>query len=142
MKTTAVLLGIAGLVFAGVIAFSAHFLGFFGRGTWTSSFGEQTKGHLGSIRSALSIYYGDTEGQFPADLAVIENRRWLEKLPPAQTRIHADSTKITPLDGQQYQARQFTDSGGWYYVTSGLNRGTVGVDCTHTDSKGSIWNAY
>ena len=60
----------------------------------------------------------------------------------AQTRVHPDSKKITPLDGRQYEAKQFTDSGGWYYVTTGVNAGSVGVDCTHADAKGSIWNGY
>src|SRR5436190_656992 len=27
-----------------------------------------TKGNLGSLRSAISIYYGDMEGQYPGDL--------------------------------------------------------------------------
>ena len=54
-------------------------------GNFNEAYGKQTKGNLGSIRSALAIYYGDMEGLYPDDLAAIENRRWLEKLPMAQT---------------------------------------------------------
>ena len=30
-----------------------------------------SKGNLGALRSAMSIYYGDLEGQFPGDLAAL-----------------------------------------------------------------------
>ena len=143
MKTTLVILGIAGFVFAGVVLFAGWQLGFFGGTSWSGAFGEQTRGHLGSIRSGLSIYYGDMEGQYPQRLEAALDKRWLlEKLPPAQTRIHSDSTKIVALSGADYAAKNFSDSGGWYYVVDGLMMGNVGVDCTHTDSKGKLWYAY
>lgn len=142
MKTALKVLGIAGLLLvAGFIGLLWH-LGLFDRMAFAGPYGAQTKGNLGSIRSALSIYYGDLEGVYPERLELIVNPRWLTKLPPAQTKIHADSTEITPIDGQQYDARQIPDTGGWFYVTTGVNQGNVGVACTHTDSKGSIWNGY
>jgi hypothetical protein len=129
------------ILLAGGAYFAGRKLEFFGPGTWTDTGRTSTKGHLGSIRSALAIYYGDLNGVYPESLAPL-NPRWLDKIPPAQTRIHPDSNDVTPLSGPQLDARQIPDTGGWYYVTTGVNAGNVGVACTHTDVKGSVWNAY
>ena len=40
------------------------------------------KGNLGSMRSAVSIYYADTEGSYPADLSVLlNNAKYLAAIP-------------------------------------------------------------
>ena len=47
-----------------------------------------TKGSLGAIRSALSIYYGDTEGTYPLDAAALTSlttaNKYLKQVPSAQ----------------------------------------------------------
>jgi hypothetical protein len=37
-----------------------------------------------------------------------------------------------------------TDGGGWAYnnVTTDSNLGNMVINCTHTDTKGSIWTGY
>ena len=54
-----------------------------------------SKGNLGSVRSSLSIYFGDMEGQYPMQLAQLTVtltylRRWR---PPQQRCLRATSTR-------------------------------------------------
>src|SRR5271155_1123123 len=53
-----------------------------------------TRGSLGSIRSALSIYYGDMEGQYPSDPSSLTiNGKYLNSIPLAKTpNYHSDSS--------------------------------------------------
>src|SRR2546421_1082483 len=56
-----------------------------------------TKGNLGAIRSALSIYYGDLEGQYPSDVtALTTSGKYLASIPKSKTpNYHGDlSTTI------------------------------------------------
>ena len=98
-----------------------------------------SKGNLGAIRSALSIYYGDLEGQYPADLpALTVAGKYLATIPVAKApNFHADSSVVT----DQTTAN---DGAGWSYndTTTNANFGTLWVNCTHTDTKGSIWTTY
>ena len=97
------------------------------------------RGTWGAIRSALNIYYADMEGNYPADLpALTINGKYLTALPVAKTpSYHADSSVVAAQVSSN-------DAGGWSYNnTSGdTNMGTVMVNCTHTDTKGTNWTAY
>src|ERR1700674_4365058 len=55
-----------------------------------------TKGNLGSIRSSLSIYYGDMEGQFPSTLVSLDFQgKYLSSIPPAKTpNYHTDASTV------------------------------------------------
>ena len=100
------------------------------------------KGSLGSIRSALSVYYADNEGQFPDDLtALTANGKYLVTLPLAYAagyhpaRNNQQVSRVSAIPG---------DFGGWFYddiPTSG-SYGKVVVNCTHADTKGIIWSTY
>ena len=98
-----------------------------------------SKGNLGSIRSALSIYYGDMEGQYPTDLAALTVAgKYLSAVPPAKSpNYHADTSTIQLNTSSN-------DAGGWTYnnITGDANLGTIWVNCTHTDTKGSTWTTY
>lgn len=98
-----------------------------------------SKGNLGSIRGALSIYYGDLEGQYPNDMASLTvNGKYLASVPNAKApNYHTDASTINNTNVP-------TDAGGWAYnnISTDANLGTVWVNCTHTDTKGSIWTAY
>jgi prepilin-type N-terminal cleavage/methylation domain-containing protein len=100
-----------------------------------------SKGNLGSIRSSLSIYYGDMEGQYPAQIgALTVAGKYLSAVPNAKTpNYHADSSAEN--DGVLSSAN---DGGGWWYdnTPGDSNVGQMLVKCTHTDSKGSIWTSY
>src|SRR2546423_6277661 len=55
-----------------------------------------SKGNLGSIRSALSIYYGDMEGQYPTDMASLTvSGKYLANIPAAKApNYHADTSAV------------------------------------------------
>jgi prepilin-type N-terminal cleavage/methylation domain-containing protein len=99
------------------------------------------KGNLGSIRSSLSIYYGDMEGQYPSRLmALTMNSKYLGALPVAKApSYHSDNS--TEVDATGVAA---TDANGWLFdnVTTDPNVGQLNVNCTHTDTKGSVWTSY
>jgi prepilin-type N-terminal cleavage/methylation domain-containing protein len=78
-----------------------------------------SKGNLGSIRSALSIYYGDLEGVYP----------------DAMASLSAEARGLLTA---------VSNAGGWWYDNqlTDANIGQVLVNCTHTDSKGSVWTVY
>jgi general secretion pathway protein G len=101
-----------------------------------------TKGNLGAIRSSLSIYYGDMEGQYPntPDSLTI-NGKYMSSIPKAKTpSYHADANTMTLNSGTS----AITDAAGWAYNNGAkdANFGTVWVNCTHTDSKGTVWSTY
>ncbi len=101
-----------------------------------------SKGNLGAIRSAMSIYYGDLEGQYPANLTALTiSGKYLGTIPSAKApNYHSDAATVVLLSA----AATPSDAGGWYYydTASNANVGNVLVNCTHTDTKGSVWTTY
>ncbi len=99
-----------------------------------------TKAKLGSIRTALSIYYADNDGAYPTDLDPLmrPGSKYLTRVLPLYTGAHGEGNSV------QYSSSRVSDSdtGSWGYVNSGSETGTVWVDCSHTDSKNQVWNAY
>ena len=99
-----------------------------------------SKGNLGSVRSALSIYYGDMEGQYPSDLASLTvGGKYLATVPLAKApNYHTDTSSML----EQLSASD--SGGGWVFnnTVSDPNFGTVWVNCTHTDTKGTTWTSY
>ena len=101
-----------------------------------------SKGNLGAIRSALSIYYGDMEGLYPTNLSSLTSSgKYLSILPKAKSpNYHADSLSVSQNSG----TTGINDAGGWAYdnAPGDANFGTLWVNCTHTDTKGSGWTTY
>lgn len=100
-----------------------------------------SKGNLGSVRSAISVYYGDMEGQYPSQVAALTLAgRYLASVPSAKTpNFHPDGSSEN--DGLLAAA---ADVGAWYYdnVPADTSAGTLIVGCTHTDTKGLAWTSY
>ena len=122
----------------------------------------RTKGNLGAIRSALQIYYADTDGFFPArvDGAVtgletspflgVTADNYMDEIPACKEACDAwgvhnlKTLNITAVDGLGVEG---PDDGGWAYQTptgaifsSGIAR--VLVNCAETDYHGttiSLW---
>ena len=99
-----------------------------------------TKGNLGAIRSALSIYYGDNEGNFPYDdlTSISNNGRYLLKFPITRIQpYHSDTTLVTP-------ETSVSETGGWSYNNSddSAGWGNIHVGCLHQDSRSLVWSSY
>jgi general secretion pathway protein G len=128
-------------------------------------FGEQvrrakeaaTRGGLGSFRSAMMIYYSDLEGQYPAILTGLtqSNGKYLSQFPTIRIPPYHpdDSTDYsmrlclnTPCSATYHE--DFVHIAGWaiWYMdmpgqVSG-DGGTLWIDCSHTDTVGTMWTAY
>lgn len=136
MAAVPVLLFLGGLGGCGAIGFSAAASSGF---PLAGKLGRQTVGNLGTIRSALSIYYGDLEGSYPESLAPLTaGDKYLTVIPRAEVPgLHRASDAVT-------FGREPDDGGGWLYnnAVADANYGTVLVNCTHTDPRGKVWSSY
>ena len=101
-----------------------------------------TKGSLGSVRSALSIYYGDMEGLYPVtSYALTVAGKYLSAIPFVKVpNYHPD----TSTERAGSPATAITDAGGWAYTNDSTdpNFGSLWANCSHTDTKGTNWTAY
>lgn len=110
----------------------------------------RTKGNLGAIRSALSIYYGDHQGRYPTNLSELTlEGRYLRSIPNADTAVAGENptSAVTIIMGVQTEEEligKLKDTGGWAYVADSKSPlwGWLVVDCTHADSKGNLWHRY
>ena len=118
-----------------------------------------TKGNLGAIRSAMSIYYGEQEGLYPIGAAVdvgaqltMDTGKYIKSIPTSYNPPYHVATNAFALNattGVETAGGGFGGPGSWGYqqVRSGGNPGdqpwgNVWVNCTHTDSKANIWSNY
>ena len=106
----------------------------------------RTKANLGTIRSALSIYYGDSEGWYPIDTlaCLVTANRYLQQVPNAdlpKTQNSAGHASVSTV----LASATGTDAGGWMYDNGGGTSSTWGkiaVDCTHNDLRAQVWSGY
>jgi general secretion pathway protein G len=99
-----------------------------------------TKGNLGTIRSALSIYYTDNEGMYPYDdlTSMTNSSHYFLVMPITRvTPYHQDSILVT-------NETVVSETGGWSYNNTDSDEawGSVHVGCQHFDSRGQVWSSY
>jgi len=100
-----------------------------------------SRGNLGSLRSALTVYYGDMEGQYPTRLSALTiGGKYLSVIGPSKTPSYHSDT-IAEYDALPSAA---TDTGEWLYDNSvgDANLGSLEINCSHTDTKGLVWTSY
>ncbi len=111
------------------------------------------KGNVGSVRSAISIYYGDTEGIHPAGSGLYAGLTNGDKyLPSSQglgdftlpkntslTTGHSGG-KITSQAKIRANSSALDSEADASPLVYDSNNGTTWVNCTHNDTKGSIWS--
>lgn len=114
----------------------------------TKSKESAVKGSLGSLRSAVSIYYSDTEGIFPDGTtggalmtstlaqALCLGSKYLKELPFISIPKTSHSTTNT---NNVNSTAALGDTPGWFYSSA---EGHVAVNCTHTDTKSSTWSTW
>jgi prepilin-type N-terminal cleavage/methylation domain-containing protein len=117
-----------------------------------------TKGNLGAVRSAISIYYGELEGMFPMPSAsgpastadtlgailTMDNGKYLKEMPASYCPpYHAKTVDVSVAVSS---ADESAASGAWGYkaVNDGIGKqwGDIWVNCTHTDTKSTVWGSY
>lgn len=102
-----------------------------------------TKAGLGSLRSAIGMYYADNEGKYPSENIVNELLgKYLQEIPYVNCpKCHPKSNVILTKDLDKNK-----DTGTWGYKlddsddAADKRKGQIWINCTHTDSKGNIWN--
>jgi prepilin-type N-terminal cleavage/methylation domain-containing protein len=97
------------------------------------------KGSLGALRSAISIYYSDTEGIFPtaASLTTIltAGGKYMKDFPSIDLPSPAPHPRQTTVC-----LNHICDSfGRWAYFDT---TGHICVSCTHRDTRGSTWSVW
>ena len=132
----------------------------------TKSKEASVKGSLGSLRSALSIYYGDTEGSYPTSqmwTALTTGNKYM----PAAGGVASLGRYAIPAQSDSTPANTGHTSGffanasgdgavlysataaaveGAQCLTAGDNTSThfgeVYINCTHMDTKSAQWTSY
>lgn len=108
----------------------------------------KTRGNLSAVRSALSIYYGDSEGINPlTGIGVLTtNQKYLKEVPEVFVPPFSDvgnighSKNSTSNNAEEFSST--TDNGQWAYINNNtsVNWGHFYIGCSHNDSKTVIWN--
>jgi prepilin-type N-terminal cleavage/methylation domain-containing protein len=119
----------------------------------TKSKESAAKGSLGAIRSAVSIYYGDTEGGYPSNLftgltaanhylPAINNAPSLGKFEIPRTAAgfvgHGSADYLNASAITSYVNGTTADDSSPIMYDSAS--GVVIINCTHQDSKGIVWS--
>jgi len=106
-----------------------------------------TKGNLNATRSAVSIYYGDKEGIYPAYIecsALYEFSKYLERVPPVKAThagIGVGTIESPEGTGVVYTTNETISASGvgWRYNEQ---TGRIYVNSNVTDSKGTAYSTY
>ena len=127
----------------------------------TKSKEASTKGTLGSLRSAVSIYYGDTEGIYPGNLfvAITSGAKYMPNIsgvaslgvyniPANASNSNGHGTVNASRDASVLSAsvtslpNDGASTAPLFYNSTSSVSGEVYINCTHADAKGSIWTSF
>ncbi|MFA6319008.1 MAG: hypothetical protein WC943_16480 [Elusimicrobiota bacterium] len=105
-----------------------------------------TKGSLEGLRSGVSTYSRQNNGQYPVAFNQLYPR-FIANIPPAFTAAHGEVAEVQAYgaeacSGAVIDGSRLKDTGGWGYVSdkSAPCWGRLFVDCTHSDSDGTAWH--
>jgi len=106
-----------------------------------------TKGNVGAVKSAISIYYGDNQGIFPTSLTDLMFQKYLSAVPAVKVTHPANLGGVTLsgsattvlVDQAAAPAVMVGTTDGWKYNTVD---GNVYVNNTQTDSSGTNYSMY
>lgn len=107
-----------------------------------------TKGNVGAIKSAITIYYGDQNGTWPTSIDPSSNSVFSKYLSivPAVKVTHAFSGSTSTLSGTSSVLTSTTaaptlsnTTDGWIYNTAS---GDIWVNNNQTDTRGTAYSSY
>jgi prepilin-type N-terminal cleavage/methylation domain-containing protein len=123
-----------------------------------------TKGSLATVRSALRVYYADTEGTYPSDnlACLTANAKYLNEIPTAKipsTPHQVSNVVCTSMfnipggcmlgmgitasyDGQMGPLWIYWEQDQPLPMGTLRNKGDFWVGCNHSDSKGFGWSTF
>ena len=105
----------------------------------------QAKAQLGTVRSALAIYYAKNSGKFPATL---DGTLFAEGTVPYVEATDANgnvlkSNSVTVNNDGVVSSGEVSDKGGWVYdVKSDLTQADVRINAKGTGVDGTPWYQY
>jgi len=107
------------------------------------------RGNLGVLRSAVLMYYTDNNF-FPGNLTVgiTLNQLYLKTVPSVDIPTVNDQNNPGHYGASGVKQGDGSDSddvvGGnaWYFVLAGGGTQDVFVNCSHKDTKGTVWSSY
>jgi prepilin-type N-terminal cleavage/methylation domain-containing protein len=108
-----------------------------------------TKGNVGAIKSAISIFYGDQGGTWPTsiDPTVANNpfSKYMDRIPAVKV-THSFSGSTSTLSGTSSVITSTTaaptlsiTTDGWIYNTTS---GDIWVNNNQTDTRGTAYSSY
>ncbi|MBK8574470.1 MAG: prepilin-type N-terminal cleavage/methylation domain-containing protein [Elusimicrobia bacterium] len=95
------------------------------------------KGNLSGIRGSLKIYYADLDGLWPGTLVSL-TPKYIKAIPSIQIPKATGGVLHANTNGET-NALNDANANRWVYFSS---TGSVLVNCTHADSKGSRWSSW
>jgi prepilin-type N-terminal cleavage/methylation domain-containing protein len=111
------------------------------------------KGQMAGMRGALSLYYGDNEGNPPncgttpnptdPTLGTVLVPKYIEAIPIINNGLHPATNNV--YCDAQIVAGNVHDGQGWYFdglLPADSGAGGIWVACDHTDSQGNVWTTY
>lgn len=99
-----------------------------------------SKGHLGSVRGAIRLYYMEQDQTFPTSFLALQQAgsKYFTGSIPLFTGEHP----VTSLVDDVAAPDPSSDAGRWAYVSAGPDMGFFWIQCTHTDTTGRVWSSY
>jgi type II secretory pathway pseudopilin PulG len=104
-----------------------------------------TKGALSTLRSAISVYYADNQGWYPADdlSSLLATHKYINSIPAVKIP-RTPHLVIADVAAGGSTGAYITDFGGWAYINNPSDRdwGRISVNCSHLDIKGEDWSLF
>jgi prepilin-type N-terminal cleavage/methylation domain-containing protein len=104
-----------------------------------------TKGNVGAIKSAVSIYYGDNTGAFPQSLTDASFKNYLAAIPPVKVThsgvafvLAGTATTVSVVTESPFVTIA-ANTDGWKYNSAS---GDVWVNNSQTDTKSAVYSMY
>jgi hypothetical protein len=102
------------------------------------------KRNLTNLRSALTIFISDHEGDIPYDIRLLKGP-YISQFPEVRVGNHPLTDQFIQYDENiceetQNDFKQLKDTGQWGYTP--CHGGRIFIDCTHKDEKGTPYYEY